>query len=64
MVGDAEIRYIFVGEQLQYDVAFRVMLLGSQLKQIIIFDREVKRCLLYTSKSGILHIHYIEQACI
>ena len=43
MVGDAEIRYIFVGEQLQYDVAFRVMLLGSQLKQIIIFDREVKR---------------------
>ena len=43
MVGDAEIRYIFVGEQLQYDVAFRVMLLGSQLKQIIIFDKEVKR---------------------
>ena len=43
MVGDAEIRYIFVGEQLQYDVAFRVMQLGSQLKQIIIFDREVKR---------------------
>ena len=28
---------------MQYDVAFRVMLLGSQLKQIIIFDREVKR---------------------
>ena len=66
MVGDAEIRYIFVGEQLQYDVAFRVMQLGSQLKQIIIFDREVKRderdqtsiyfddflnCLLYTSPS-------------
>ena len=43
MVGDAEIRYIFVGEQLQYDVAFRVMQLGNQLKQIIIFDREVKR---------------------
>jgi long-chain acyl-CoA synthetase len=43
MVGDAEIRYIFVGEQLQYDVAFRVMQLGSQLKQIIIFDKEVKR---------------------
>lgn len=43
MVGDAEIRYIFVGEQLQYDVAFRVMQLGSQLKQIIIFDKEVRR---------------------
>ncbi|MDE5677675.1 long-chain fatty acid--CoA ligase [Phocaeicola sp.] len=43
MIGDAEIRYIFVGEQLQYDVAFRVMQLGSHLKQIIIFDKEVKR---------------------
>lgn len=43
MVGDAEIRYVFVGEQLQYDVAFRVMQLGSHLKQIVIFDREVKR---------------------
>lgn len=43
MVNDAEIRYVFVGEQLQYDVAFRVMQLGNQLKQIIIFDRAVKR---------------------
>lgn len=43
MVNDAEIRYLFVGEQLQYDVAFRVMSLGAQLKQIIIFDKEVKR---------------------
>ena len=43
MVNDAEIRYLFVGEQMQYDVAFRVMSLGSQLKQIIIFDKEVKR---------------------
>lgn len=43
MVSDAEIRYIFVGEQLQYDVAFRVMQLDSHLKQIVIFDREVKR---------------------
>lgn len=33
----------FVGEQLQYDVAFRVMSLGTQLKQIIIFDKDVKR---------------------
>lgn len=43
MVSDAEIRYLFVGEQLQYDVAFRVMSLGAQLKQIIIFDKDVKR---------------------
>lgn len=43
MVNDAEVRYVFVGEQLQYDVAFRVMSLGAPLKQIIIFDKEVKR---------------------
>ncbi len=43
MVNDAEIRYVFVGEQLQYDVAFRVMSLGTHIKQIIIFDKDVKR---------------------
>lgn len=43
MLADAGIRYLFVGEQLQYDVAFRVMLLGTQLKKIIIFDKSVKR---------------------
>ena len=39
---DAQIRYLFVGEQQQYDVAFRVMALSSSLKQIIVFDRDVK----------------------
>ena len=39
---DAQIRYLFVGEQQQYDVAFRVMSLSSTLKQIVVFDREVK----------------------
>ena len=39
---DAQIRYLFVGEQLQYDVAFRVMALSSTLKQIVVFDRDVK----------------------
>lgn len=39
---DASIRYLFVGEQQQYDVAFRVMALSSTLKQIVVFDREVK----------------------
>lgn len=43
MVNDAEIRFVFVGEQLQYDVAFRVMSLGTQVKQIIIFDKSVRR---------------------
>ena len=39
---DAQIRYLFVGEQQQYDVAFRVMALSSALKQIVVFDRDVK----------------------
>ena len=39
---DAGIRYLFVGEQQQYDVAFRVMAISSTLKQIIVFDKEVK----------------------
>ena len=39
---DAQIRYLFVGEQQQYDVAFRVMALNTTLKQIIVFDRDVK----------------------
>ncbi len=42
MVNDAEIRYVFVGEQLQYDVAFRVMSLDANIKQIVIFDKDVK----------------------
>ena len=39
---DAQIRYLFVGEQQQYDVAFRVMSLSHSLKQIVVFDRDVK----------------------
>ena len=38
----AAIRSLFVGEQQQYDVAFRVMALSSTLKQIVVFDRDVK----------------------
>ncbi len=43
MVNDAGIRYLFVGEQLQYDVAFRVLSWGLPLKRLIIFDRDVQR---------------------
>ena len=39
---DAQIRYLFVGEQQQYDVAFRVMSLSHSLKQIVVFDRDVE----------------------
>lgn len=40
---DAGIRFLFVGEQYQYDVACRVQNLCKTLKQIIIFDSKVKR---------------------
>lgn len=43
MLEDASIRYLFVGEQQQYDVAFRVLALGTKLEKIIIFDKNVKR---------------------
>jgi long-chain acyl-CoA synthetase len=43
MVNDASVRYVFVGEQLQYDVAFRTMLLNNNIQKIIIFDPAVKR---------------------
>ncbi|MGL5273539.1 MAG: AMP-dependent synthetase/ligase [Phocaeicola sp.] len=42
IVQDAEIEYIFVGEQYQYDVAYRVLGLGGTLKKIIIFDKAVR----------------------
>ena len=40
---DASIRYLFVGEQYQYEVARRVQGLCHTLKQIIIFDSSVKK---------------------
>lgn len=43
IVDDASIRYLFVGEQYQYDVACRVQALCKSLKQIVIFDSEVKK---------------------
>lgn len=43
MVMDAEIRYIFVGEQYQYDTAFRTMPYCPTLHKLIIFDRSVEK---------------------
>lgn len=42
MINDAEIRFLFVGQQFQYDAAFKVLGLCDTLKQLIIFDRSVK----------------------
>lgn len=43
IISDAQIRYLFVGEQFQYDAAFRVFGLCQSLQQLIIFDRKVQK---------------------
>lgn len=43
MVGDAEIRIVFVGEQQQYDTVWSVISLCHTLEHVIIFDRSVKK---------------------
>ena len=43
IISDAQIRYLFVGEQFQYDAAFRVFGLCQSLQQLIIFDRQVQK---------------------
>lgn len=43
MINDAEVRYVFVGEQMQYDTAFGVISLCPTLERIIIFDRAVTK---------------------
>ena len=42
MVGDAQIRFLFVGEQEQYDKARRVASTCKTLERIIVFDQNVR----------------------
>ena len=42
IVGDAEIRFLFVGEQEQYDKAHRVLPSCPTLEKIIVFDHSVR----------------------
>lgn len=42
MVNDAQVRFIFVGEQEQYDKAHRIFALCPSLERIIIFDDSVR----------------------
>ncbi len=43
MINDARVRFLFVGEQQQYDVAIQAIPLCHSLERIIIFDRKVER---------------------
>jgi long-chain acyl-CoA synthetase len=42
MISDAQIRFLFVGEQEQYDKAHRIFALCPTLERIIIFDKSVR----------------------
>lgn len=42
IIKDAEVRFIFVGEQEQYNKAHRIMALCPTLERIVVFDRSVR----------------------
>ena len=42
MLADAKVRFLFVGEQDQYDKAHRVFAMCQTLERIIVFDRQVR----------------------
>lgn len=44
IINNAQIRFLFVGEQEQYDKAHRVLALCPTLERIIIFDHSVRVC--------------------
>lgn len=41
IINDAGIRFLFVGEQFQYDAAFTVLSMRNSLEKLILFDRSV-----------------------
>lgn len=43
IVNDANVRFVFVGEQYQYDIAYRVLRQSPDITRLIIFDPAVKR---------------------
>lgn len=43
IVNDSEIRFLFVGEQFQYDAAFSIISYCPTLEKLIIFDRSVRK---------------------
>ena len=43
MINDADVRFVFVGEQYQYETAFRVFKMCPTLQRLIIFDPSVQK---------------------
>lgn len=60
IVNDAQIRFLFVGEQQQYDTAFRVHSLCPSLEKLIIFDSKVVKNPL--DSNSVYFKDFVEQA--
>ncbi len=43
IIDDAQIRFLFVGEQYQYEVAFSILGLCPSLEKLILFDRKIQK---------------------
>ena len=43
IIDDAQIRFLFVGEQYQYDTAFSVLGICPSLEKLILFDRKIQK---------------------
>ena len=54
MINDAQIRFLFVGEQEQYDKAHRIFALCPSLERIIIFDSSVR----ISTHTGRMHLSH------
>lgn len=54
VLNDAQVRFLFVGEQEQYDKALRVFHLCPTLERIIVFDSSVN---IYTHDNNALYFH-------
>lgn len=43
IIDDAQIRFLFIGEQYQYEVAFSILGLCPSLEKLILFDRKIQK---------------------
>lgn len=61
IINDAKLRIMFVGEQYQYDAAFRAMRSCPTLKQLIIFSSNVTKH--KDDRTSIYYNHFLNLAC-
>lgn len=64
IINDAQIRFLFVGEQYQYDAAFSIFGFCSSLQQLIIFDRSVVKDPRDVSSIYLMNLWRWERDCL